>query len=208
MGKGGRFGKYGEHKRFERLRRGKVRDFIPGRNSYPKISHPTHGGRTPKKSIQGLKMTLRRANPRDLPFIVQLSEQVFSAYGQYDEIVARWAFFPQIITVVAEERGELRGFAMINPIFGVQNEAKGELLAIAVSPQYQRRGIGKRLLRRMEGLARDLGIEDMVIHTAEINEAAHGFFAKNGFIQMGSVECYYPKGQKALEMSKTLRMSP
>jgi ribosomal protein S18 acetylase RimI-like enzyme len=204
VGRGGRFGKYGEHKRFERLRRGKVRDFIPGRAPYPKASPPSHWRHAPTKSIQGLKLALRRANPGDLPFIIELSEQVFSAYGQYDEIIARWASFHQIITVIIEGTGQSRGFAMINPILGARNEANGELLAIAVSPGYQRRGIGKKLLRHMEGLARDLGIEEMVIHTAEINEAAHGFFAKNGFILRGSVESYYPKGQKALEMSKTL----
>jgi len=204
VGRGGRFGKYGEHKRFERLRRGKARDFISGRSPLPKASRPYSWGRGPKKSVRGLRLTLRRANPGDLPFIVELSEQVFSTYGQYDEIITRWASFPHIITVVVEAKGQRRGFAMINPILGAQNEAKGELLAIAVTPEYQRAGIGKRLLRHIEGLARNLGIEEMVIHTAEINEAAHQFFAKNGFIQRGSVNSYYPKGQKALEMSKTL----
>jgi ribosomal protein S18 acetylase RimI-like enzyme len=155
-----------------------------------------------------LKVALRRGNPRDLPFVVEVSDRVFSAYGPYNEIIARWASFPHIITVVVEEKGHPRGFAMINPIPGAQNEAKGELLAIAVSPEYQQKGIGKRLLRHMEGLARKLGIEQMVIHTAEINKAAHQFFTKNGFIQRGSVDCYYPHGQKALEMSKTLSMNP
>ncbi|MFQ5841401.1 MAG: GNAT family N-acetyltransferase [Thermodesulfobacteriota bacterium] len=207
MGRGGRFGKYGEHKRFERLRRGKVRDFIPGRVPYPKESRPYNWRRVPKKSMQGLKMALRVANSRDLPFIVELSGQVFSAYGQYDEIIPRWASFHHIITVLVEERGQARGFAMINPSLGARNEAKGELLAIAVCPEYQRRGIGKKLLRHMEDLAGNLGIEEMVIHTAEINEAAHRFFATNGFIQRGSVDSYYPKGQKALEMSKTLSIN-
>ncbi len=208
MGRGGRFGKYGEHKRFERLRRGKVKDLIPGKSPYPKASRPYHQGRAPKKSIQGLKLALRKANPRDLPFIVELSEQVFSAYGPYDEIIARWASLPHIIMVVVEEKGQSRGFAMINPILGTQNEAKAELLAIAVSPEYQRRKIGKRLLGYMEGLARNFGIEELVIHTAAINEAAHRFFAKNGFIQRGLVDRYYPLGQKALEMSKTLSTTP
>jgi ribosomal protein S18 acetylase RimI-like enzyme len=208
VGKGGRFGKYGEHKRFDRLRRGRVKDFILGGKPSLKASHPYHQGRIPKKSTQGLKLALRKANPRDLPSIVELSGQVFSAYGPYDEIIAGWASFPHIITVVVEEKGQTRGFAMINPIPGAQNEAKGELLAIAVSPQYQRRGIGKRLLGYMEGLARNFGIEEMVIHTAAINKAAHRFFAKNGFIQRGLVERYYPLGQKALEMSKTLSTTP
>ena len=208
MGQGGRFGKYGEHKRFERLRRGKIKDFISGRKPSLKASRPYHQGRILEKPSQGLKLTLRKADPRDLPFIVELSEQVFSAYGPYHEIITRWASFPHIITVVVQEKGKSRGFAMINPILNAQNETKGELLAIAVSPQYQRRGIGKRLLGYMEDLARTFGIEEMDIHTAVINEAAHRFFVKNGFIQRGSVDRYYPLGQKALEMSKTLSMIP
>jgi ribosomal protein S18 acetylase RimI-like enzyme len=60
----------------------------------------------------------------------------------------------------------------------------------------------------MEDLARTVGIEEMDIHTAAINKAAHRFFAKNGFVQRGSVDRYYPLGQKALEMSKTLAMIP
>ena len=207
MGRGGRFGKYGEHKRFERLRSGKIRDFIPGRRLNAKISHP-HPGHAPKKSIQDLKLAFRKANPRDLPFIVELSKQVFSDYGPYDEIIACWTSSLYIITVVVEEKGQPRGFAMINPILGGKNEDKGELVAIAVSPQYQRRRIGKRLLRYMEGLAQGLGIEEVLIHTAAINKAAAQFFAKNGFIQRGLVDFYYPMGQKALEMSKTLSKTP
>jgi ribosomal-protein-alanine N-acetyltransferase len=208
VSRGGRFGKYGEHKRLERLRRGKIKDFISGRKPFLKASRSYHQGRIPEKPTQDLKLTLRKANPRDLPFIVELSEQVFSAYGPYHEIIMRWASFPHIITVVVEEKGKSRGFAMINPIPGTRDEAKAELLAIAVSPQYQRRGIGKRLLGYMEDLARTVGIEEMDIHTAAINKAAHRFFAKNGFIQRGSVDRYYPLGQKALEMSKTLSMIP
>ena len=208
MARGGRFGKYGEHKRFERLRRGKIRDLISGKRPNLKASRPYHQGRIPEKATQGLKLVLRKANPRDLPFIVELSELIFSAYGPYDEIVTRWASLPHIVTVVVEQKGQSRGFAMINPILGARDEAKAELLAIAVSPQYQRRGIGKRLLEYMEDLARNFGIEEMRIHTAVINKAAHRFFAKNGFIQRGSVDRYYPLGQKALEMSKTLSTTP
>ncbi len=208
MARGGRFGKYGEHKRFERLRRGKIKDFTSGRKPDLKASCPYHQGRIHKKVTQGLKLTLRPANPPDLPFIVGLSEQVFSAYGPYDEIVTRWASLPHIISAIVEEEGQSRGFAMINPILGVRDEAEAELLAIAISPEYQRRGIGEKLLTHMEDLARNLGIEEMVIHTAAINKTAHRFFAKNGFIQRGTVNRYYPLGQKALEMSKTLSMNP
>jgi len=93
---------------------------------------------------------------------------------------------------------------MINPTLGVRGLPKGELIAIAVELGHRGGGIGTRLLRYMEGLARSLGIEEMIIHTAATNNAAHRFFSRNGFIQRGAVECYYPMGQQALEMSKKL----
>ena len=209
MGRGGRFGKYGEHKRFERLRRAKKAGFIRGTKSrpHPKTAHASPSG-TPKRFAQALKVSFRKANSRDLPFITELSEQVFSPYGPYDEIVARWASFPQITTVVTEERSLSRGFAMLNPMLEGQSFPKAELMAIAVVPEYQRRGIGKMLLRHMEELARSLGIGEIVIHTATMNRAAQGFFVKNGYIRRGLVDCYYPMGQEAMEMSKTLTMNP
>jgi RimJ/RimL family protein N-acetyltransferase len=57
-------------------------------------------------------------------------------------------------------------------------------------------------------LFRNLGIEEMIIHTASINRAAHRFFERNGFIQKGWIASYYPMGQRALEMSKMLTMNP
>ncbi len=206
MARGGRFGKYGEHKRFERLRRGKLRDFIPGASTRrdPKASRRSPW-RALGKPAGDVQLVFKRANPRDLPFITQLSEQVFSVYGPYGEIIARWASFPHIITVVVEGRGRPRGFAMINPALGTQGLRKAELMAIAVVPEYQGRGIGRKLLEYMEELARSLEIQEMLIHTAAINKAANRFFAKNGFIQRGSVECYYPMGQEAMEMAKTFR---
>jgi ribosomal protein S18 acetylase RimI-like enzyme len=206
VGRGGRFGKYGEHKRFERLRLSEKRAFISDRKPNSLTSR-SYSWRVPKKSTR-LKLSFRTANSRDLPFLAELSGHVFSAYGPYDEIIARWASFPHVITVVIEEKDQPRGFAMINPTLGVQNLPKGELIAIAVDPEHQGRTIGTKLLQYMEALVRSLGIEEMIIHTASINRAAYRFFERNGFIQRGWVDSYYPMGQRALEMSKTLTMNP
>lgn len=206
MGRGGRFGKYGEHKRFERLRRARKAGLIRGLKSRPhsKATAASVPG-IPKRSAQALKVDFRRADSHDLPFITRLSEKAFSPYGPYDEIIACWASFAHIITVLIEEKGLSRGFAMINPILETGSFPKAELIAIAVVPEYQGRGIGKILLKYMEELARSLGIREMLIHTATVNRVAQGFFARNGFIRRGLVDCYYPMGQEAMEMSKTLR---
>jgi ribosomal protein S18 acetylase RimI-like enzyme len=183
-----------------------MRDILIGKRTSP--SPPQLSPRRANlKSTHGLKLVFREANRRDVPFIAKLSGEVFSVYGPYDEIIPRWSSFPHIITMVVEEKGRRRGFAMINPALG-GGVSRGELLAIAISPRCQRRGIGARLLRHMEDLARDLGVEELFIHTAAVNKAAHRFFGRDGFIQRGFVDRYYPMGQRAVEMSKGLPMGP
>lgn len=182
-----------------------MRNFLIGRRSSPSPPQP-RPGRANVRSTHGLKLVFRRANPRDVPFIAKLAGEVFSVYGPYDEIIPRWASFAHIITVIVEEKGQRRGFAMINPTLG-GSVPSGELLAIAISPENRRRSIGGGLLRHMEGLARDLGVEELLIHTAAVNQVAHRFFGRNGFIQRGFVDCYYPMGQQAVEMSKRLPMA-
>ena len=80
----------------------------------------------------------------------------------------------------------------------------GEILAIAVIPGYQRSGIGSALLHYMEFLATQRGLKMLLLHTAQENEAAQGFFGKAGFEVTGDHNNYYPKGQTALVMSKAI----
>jgi ribosomal protein S18 acetylase RimI-like enzyme len=155
-----------------------------------------------------LKLAFRRANSADLPFTIELSKRVFSIYGPYDEIIAGWASLPHTVTVVVEEMGQPRGFAMINLAPPAQDQVKSELLAIAIFPEYHGRGMGKRLLRYMENVARSHGVRELFLHTAVINEPARCFFVEHGFTRRDVVDCYYPMGQKALEMSKTLPSGP
>lgn len=207
MGRGGRYGKYGEYKRFDRLQRGSIRDFIHARrlDSRSLRAYPGNYRRNPPPP---LKLAFRKANSADLPSIIELSKRVFSIYGPYDEIIAGWASLAHTATVVVEEMGQPRGFAMINLAPRAQDRANGELLAIAIFPEFHGRGIGKKLLKYMEDLARSLSIGELFLHTAVNNESARRFFMENGFLPRDVVGCYYPLGQKAMEMSKKLPSGP
>lgn len=150
-------------------------------------------------------MLLRPATDNDLEFVSQLSGELFSKYGNYDEIVAAWFLEPGVITVVAAEKGRRWGFAMLalerQRMFGPR---RGHLLAIGVFPQHQREGIGGALLEYMAKVARKYGSTEMRLWTAVDNEQALCFFEKAGFHIIGSEDYYYPKGQAALALSKEL----
>jgi ribosomal protein S18 acetylase RimI-like enzyme len=150
-------------------------------------------------------MLFRVATDKDLEFISQLSGELFSRYGNYDEIVAAWFLEPGVITVVALERESRCGFAMLAMERQRMFEPRrGHLLAIGIFPQHQRKGIGRTLLEHMEEVARQYGSNEMRLWTAVDNEQALSFFEKTGFQIIGSEDFYYPKGQAALALSKEL----
>ena len=147
----------------------------------------------------------RLANENDLDFISQLSAEVFSRYGTYDEIVLGWLQEPEVMTVVITAGGDPLGFAMVT----LEREKWFEprrvhLLAIGVFPKQQRKGIGTALLQHMEEIARKYGVEEMLLWTADDNQQALSFFQNAGFHIVRSEDHYYPRGQAALELSKKL----
>ncbi len=150
--------------------------------------------RKEKRCAQGFT---RVASEGDLDFLEKLSYEAFSIYGDYGEIVPRWLSNPNVLTLMYVNDVHPVGFAM----FSVPS---GEILAIAVMPQYQRTGIGSALLRRITGLASQLGLTRLTVHTADENAVAQLFFQKAGFEVIGSRERYYPQGQTALVMSRSI----
>lgn len=147
----------------------------------------------------------RPAKKKDLEFISKLSTRVFSKYGHYEEIVSAWFEQGAVITEVITEENNTLGFAMLvldrKKVFGLR---EAHLLAIAILPEHQRRGVGRALLNHMEEVARKYNAVEMNLWTAVDNESALSFFQKAGFEIKRFESYYYPKGQAALAMTKGL----
>ncbi|MFP3870220.1 MAG: GNAT family N-acetyltransferase [Syntrophobacteria bacterium] len=151
------------------------------------------------------QISFRLATENDRDFIRQLSARVFSLYGDYDELLPNWMSLPGLITVIVTENNHPLGFAMLEAQTKARlGSRRGELMAIAVMPEYQRRGIGSALLDHMESLALRYGLSRIQLHTARDNILARWFFKRAGFRVIGVRERYYPEGQQALAMIKVL----
>ena len=198
MSKGGRFGKYGEIKRMSRLRKARTGH-----------SYPTGGGAQStrgtafqkKKEPKESNMTIRPAKGSDVAFIQGLSKLVFSRYGPYEDMLSGWLESDITTTLLAFMKKRPVGFAMLG-----RHPHKGEplpvaeLLAIAVEPTKQKRGVGDFLMSEILGKARELRIEMVVLHTALENGPAQRLFTKHMFTPAGLKKGFYPKGQDALLM--------
>ncbi len=154
---------------------------------------------------------IRTAQIKDLSAITSLAGEVFSIYGNYREYLPYWASVPQVDTLVAEVAGELIGFMMLIPLQEPQPPYTryADVLAIAISPQYQRQGLGTELLRLATKIAQEqdkkLKLQELRLTVADTNIAAQTLFQRMGFKFSGKVEGLYEGGQKALRMYRPLQ---
>jgi len=90
--------------------------------------------------------------------------------------------------------GELGG-AVIG--HGVLSVAVGEahLLNLCVHPEWQGRGLGRKLLRRMLRLARDHRADTAFLEVRVSNGVAQALYESSGFNEVGRRRGYYPARQ-------------
>jgi len=150
-------------------------------------------------------VTIGPADISDGTYIAYLSDQVFNIYGSYSPIISQWFTSLRCRTLMAyTEKGPV-GFVMTGPLLIDKGSlVASEVLAIAVDPEYQANGIGSMLLQAIEEQAQKMHVEQLVLHTASNNKAALRLFEAHGFRLKRSISRFYPKGQDALEMMKTL----
>ncbi len=153
---------------------------------------------------------VRKANFADLPFILSLSRDSFSRFGRYELTIAKWFCYPGTCTFVYEkdeERGipTRCGFIMLAFIRSSgETEPVLEVMAISVSEEHRRQGIGGKLMARArqfsESLSNGGDTPRVRLSVAATNQAAFPFFRKCGFTLIGEAPWRYPAGQKALRM--------
>jgi len=204
MGKGGRYGKYGETKRIARLR--KAAD-VGGYFRRRGADFPGPPGIHKKRTIYrgSERITLRQASGADSEFIRRLSQKVFHVYGPYEEMLPRWFESGITVTILASTEKKPVGFAMLGrPSEGWQFDLVGEVLAIAVEPERQNMGIGDLLMEGVITRAETLHTEMLILHTGLENHPAKRLFRKHGFVVWKIKKEFYPEGQDALLMQRCI----
>ena len=143
-------------------------------------------------------MELHPATIRDLSALRKLEKACFEkdAWPVLDLIaVLTW---PEVIRIKAVDEGMMVGF-----VAGEPRSSKKEfwIATIAVDPRYQRRGIGRQLLRACEQQAK---LNQLKLTVRISNQAAISLYEQEGYRTMDIWKSYYVDGEDGLVMGKLL----
>lgn len=157
---------------------------------------------------------IRRAEVQDHPWIVATGAEAYRDLGDYTRILPSWLEQPGVLAWIDQDvSGRGRGFAMLGfysedaVTRPGKQQVVADLLALAVLPTYQNKGIGTRLLLHVIDVAERVApashITQLRLTVAENNTNAQRLYARNKFhIVEGSAT--YDRGQKALRMVRSL----
>ena len=157
---------------------------------------------------------IRRAEVQDHPWIVATGAEAYSDLGDYTRILPSWLEQPGVLAWIDQDvSGRGRGFAMLGFYSeeALQRAGKqqvvADLLALAVLPAHQNKGIGTKLLLHVIDVAERVApashITQLRLTVAENNVAAQRLYQRHQFaIVEGSAT--YDRGQKALRMVRSL----
>jgi len=143
------------------------------------------------------RIKLRRCTPEDLKKVMEIEDSSFN--HPYSRHI--FTYFLQTHPegfIVSEESGEVVGYIIFSTSRG-----RGLIVSLAVLPRFRRRGHGKLLLQQaLEELSRRVDAVELQVRVS--NREAVEFYMGQGFRLSSKISSYYPDGEDALVMVRSL----
>jgi ribosomal-protein-alanine N-acetyltransferase len=128
---------------------------------------------------------IRSAVPADAAPLVAIERRCFS--DPWNETSFREALdSPWSFGLVAHT-----GHAIAGYLIGREVAGTGEVLNLAVSPDFRRRGVARALLRAGLALLRKRHVDEVFLEVRESNRSALALYMSSGFRPVGQRSAYY-----------------
>ncbi|WP_208976240.1 ribosomal protein S18-alanine N-acetyltransferase [Polycladidibacter stylochi] len=132
----------------------------------------------------------REAQPQDLTRLSKIHQACFPHYWSTAELQS---IYQQkgVFVLIARQSGAFigkltSGFVIIRSIAG-----EAEVLTIAVDPNYQGLGVGRKLMQQAMFRLYSERVETLFLEVDEVNQTAVSLYKRLGFKQVGERKGYY-----------------
>lgn len=144
-------------------------------------------------------MILREWKFEDILRISELEKECFPKEPwSYQQLVSAFES-PCFRGILAEDGGEIFGYGGITVAADTADVGN-----IAVYEPYRRGGVGKKIVGRLEDIARESGATKIFLEVRVSNGVAMGMYLKCGFRGVYARTRYYSDGEDCLVMAKEL----
>jgi GNAT superfamily N-acetyltransferase len=92
--------------------------------------------------------------------------------------------FRRMTFYIHRSEGKILGVAALS----LEDAASGQIRWVYILPAYQRKGIGKALVRHVEDVARQEGLRNLSLHSAGTAIWAIEFYRKLGYLMTGKID--------------------
>jgi ribosomal-protein-alanine N-acetyltransferase len=145
---------------------------------------------------------IRRARPTDLPEIMAIERECFVEPWD-EEVFAQTMEWTPFHFFVALAGGQIRGF-IIGCMESTGSATYGHISNLGVTGPYQRRGVGRLLVARLEQQFVVDGAEGILLEVRLSNTSAQEFYHRLGYGEAFLLSGYYSNGEDALVMMKEI----
>ena len=137
-------------------------------------------------------LQLRPMEPGDLRQVMAIETQVY-------EFPWTLGIFQDCLRVgyccwLAELDQRVIGYGVMSVVID-----ESHILNLCVHPEWQGKGLGRKLIERMLKLARQHGAETAFLEVRKSNQAALALYGGLGFVEVGRRRDYYPASGSARE---------
>ncbi len=145
------------------------------------------------------EIIFREMTLADIKTVAEIDEICFDEDGWDEDFFLEELRDEHSDYIVGEIEGKIIACAGIKIYL---DEAEG--MTIAVLPEFQGRGIGKKILSEIIKIAKRRGAKSMIFEVRVSNVPALHIYQKFGFKIVGRIKRYYMSGEDALTMSANL----
>jgi ribosomal-protein-alanine N-acetyltransferase len=149
-----------------------------------------------------MPFTIETAQIQHLDRIYEIEKECFEREAFTEQQIAGLLTDYNSIGLVAKQNDNIVGF-IIGSVYFEGNVLTGHILTVDVSPGCRKRGLGARLLRKMEGLFKEKGVRVCHLEVREDNVAALSLYRKLGYQKVATLRNYYGEAH-GIYLSKAL----
>jgi tRNA threonylcarbamoyl adenosine modification protein YeaZ/ribosomal-protein-alanine acetyltransferase len=163
------------------LKEGKV---ISANEFKPEYLRVAQAERERKVFEEASQVTIRKSEPEDIVTILEIERENFSDPWSIVSITETFNQ-PYNICLTAQKVGKVVGYLFASLI------DTGEILAISVSKDVKRQGVGRSLINELIINSQEKGIKKLTLEVRESNQEALSFYEDIGFKRDGIRKEYY-----------------